>query len=183
MTLALFGRRVGAFAIDVAILFALDFVIGISLSLSLSFVRTGLTIGELEERLRWPLIAAYFIGFWTLGATPGMRQMRLALEGLSGGRTTLIAAVIRFAVLGGLIAFSGATILLAFAPYLLVCAFGFYPHDVLARTTVRRETRSVAGATWVITKSAYAIGLMFFGLMVAGVVLGLAFGGFGERPR
>ena len=175
----MFLRRVGALAIDIAIIFALDFFI----TIALSAVPLSLTIAQLEERLRWPLIAVYFIWFWTRGGSPGMRQMQLALEDASGGRPTPVAAAVRFAVLGGVVALSGATILLVLVPYALGCMLGLYPHDLLARTKVRHASQPISSATRVVSRSAYAVGLFFFGLMVVGVLLGVMFGGIGDPSR
>jgi len=41
-------------------------------------------------------VTAYFIGFWTVGQTPGMRAWRLRLETLRGGPPSLPVATARF---------------------------------------------------------------------------------------
>jgi hypothetical protein len=181
MNVGLFLRRVGAMAIDVAILFALDFFITIGLSAT---PLGNVSVGELELRLRWPLIAAYFIGFWTVAGTPGMRQMQLVLMTSTGDRPSLVAAIIRFAVLGGLVALSGETVLLLVVPYAIAIALGFSAHDRLARTVVLRTAKSGAGAAAIVARSAWVLGLFFAGLMLAGILLGILGGGFGDPgPR
>lgn len=175
MTKASFWRRVGAFAIDAAAYYV---VWGL---LSLVGFAFGSTPAHVQDLTYWPGLALYFIGFWSMGATPGMRTMRIDLR-REDERPGILRAAVRFAVLGGAAALSVATVIIAFAPYLVVCAFGLYPHDLIAGTHVVHvgsgEVEVHAGKR----ASAWILALVrgFFALMVIGVVLGIALGGFGD---
>src|SRR5438105_267246 len=170
-----FWRRAGAFAIDAAAFFT---VWGI-----FSFIgfALGTTPAQVQNITYWPGLALYFVAFWALGATPGMRATGLAVMH-SAAPPGPVRAAVRFVVLGGAIAIAGATVLLAFAPYVVLCLFGIYPHDLVAGTKVVRVTSDVNFAAGGAKTSRTVLVILrgFFILIVAGLVLGIAFGGIGD---
>ena len=153
-------RRVGAFAIDAALAYV--FLVVVIVAAGSVLIPLGVTGRQADDFMRWPLIALYFIGFWLLGATPGMRLMRISVQGSAGGRPTPIAAIVRFAVLGAIAAINLGLLGL----YAVVCVFGVYPHDALARTTVRRDIPVASGLSKAIYKWSYVLGVVFFVLIV-----------------
>ncbi len=141
---ASFLRRLGALAIDIAAIYALDFVITLPIG-SVWMARGGPTPAMVEEAVRWPLVGADLIGFWSAGSTPGMRSLGLEVLVPDGGKPGPILAAVRFAVFGGFVAVSGMFWLLPLVPYAIACAIGFYPHDFVARTTVRDAGLRLSG--------------------------------------
>lgn len=185
---ASFLRRVGALAIDVAAIYALDFVITLPVG-SVLMARGGPTVAMVEEAVRWPLIAAYLIGFWATGSTPGMRSLGLELVANDGGRPGPILAAVRFVVFGGWVFASGMLWLLPLVPYAIVCAIGFYPHDVVARTNVRdsgfRSSSIMPAADGRDRESTpsqliNALVRAFLFVMLGGLAIGVIFGGIGD---
>ena len=173
-------------AIDLGILLAFDFFV--SLCAGVLLAPFHVTIARFEEGFRWPLIASYFIGFWTFGPTPGMRRLRLDLKGPDGDQPGLVRALIRFLVLGGVVALAGTAILILALPYVAICAFGRYPHDIVARTIVSHVSAGPRGGAILaitmpregaISSLAFGVGRAFFILMTLGIGLG-AIAGFGD---
>jgi uncharacterized RDD family membrane protein YckC len=163
-----FLRRAGGLALDIAALYVIEFI-G-----SMAGFLIGSTPAAVWDVTQWPVTALYFVGFWTKGGTPGMLAMKLRLEADAGVAPSLVRSAVRFLVLGGVTAVAGATVLVIAIPYVVICAFGIYPHDLIAGTVVRRV--SPAGAANVSESRSHAVAgaiirivLSFFGFMVAGL--------------
>ncbi len=172
-------RRAAALALDIAALFVIEFIV------SMPGFLIGSTPAVVWNVTQWPVTAIYFVGFWSTGRTPGMLAMKLRLETDAGFSPGLFRSASRFLVLGGATALASATLLVLVLPYVVICAVGFYPHDLVARTVLRRV--SPAGEATASESRSYAVGRAinwlvfgFFGLMIAGLVIGFAGGGIGD---
>ena len=174
-----FVRRAGALALDIAALYVIEFIV------SMAGFLIGSTPAAVFNLTQWPVTALYFVAFWTKGRTPGMLAMKLRVETDAGVAPDLFRSALRFLVLGGVTAVASATLLVVVIPYVVVCGFGIYLHDLIAGTVVRRV--SSTGAVIVSQSRSDAVAgaisrlvLAFAGLMVAGLVIGFAGGGIGD---
>jgi uncharacterized RDD family membrane protein YckC len=98
-----FGTR-GIALITDAIIVSLVFLVGGALIGLVSSLFGGLKPQWLVDALAgvgWLLVvAAYFVGFWSVGQTPGMRLVRLRVRVASGDAPSLARSVVRLVGLG-----------------------------------------------------------------------------------